>query len=1092
MKIKQLILETKIILKISTALVFGFLLINLPKKLTGQEYNYRFQQISIDDGLSQCTVQCILQDNKGFMWFGTEDGLNRYDGYKFKIYRHDPENPYSISDNSIWAIYEDSYGELWIGTFNGLNRYIRAKDEFVRYQNDPQNPESLSDNIIWTIFEDSFGNLWIGTDKGGLNLFDRATESFTNYTHDKNNDSSLISNSVISILEDNIGNFWVGTFSGLSRFNREQEKFYHYVNEPDNPNSLKNNEIAVIYEDRSGVLWFGTGDGLVSFDRKKNQFIHHPFNIQTKIKISIQTIYEDHSGLLWLGTDVSGLFIFDKQKGSFIHYENNPDDPSSLSSNDVWSIYKDRSDVLWIGTGFGLSKLNLGAKKFNNYQYKPGYQNCLSDNIVWTILVDHLGFLWIGTDTGGLNKYDRKKNKFTVFKNNPNDPNSIGNNCVLSICEDQNGIIWAGTYGGGLNKYNRKNNIFFKYKYDASDSNSPSSDFIQSIFEDDSGILWIGTEHGVLNKFDQVKKKFTRYPLDTLNTDIPGTNEMWTIHEDKTGCLWIGTERSGLVKFNPKSEKFCYYQYKINDSNSVSSNSILSIYEDKFNKLWLGTSSGLNKFDPIEEKFTHYRKKNGLPNELVYGILAESNSVDSLLDNLWISTNKGLSKFNPNTETFRNYDVWDGLQSNEFNSGAYFKSKNGEMFFGGINGLNSFFPKNIKDNLLPPPIIFTDFKLFYKSASIGKKENERSILSKSITETDFIELTHKENIFSIEFSALDFAVTKKNMYKYKMEGLDQDWNFLGTSNVVSFHQLPPGNYLFKVKGSNSDGVWSTHAAELKISIIPPFWQRSWFKVIFYAAIILMVFLGHQLKTRFIRKRNLQLEEWNSKLNDQIAERKKAENKIAASLKEKEILLKEIHHRVKNNLQVISSLLYLQSKDINDTRASALFKESQSRVRSIALVHEWLYQSENLAQIDFFKYIKNIVNHLIRSYSINQANIKLNLKVKNIKLDIDTAISCGLIITELVTNSLKYAFPDDRKGEVIIRFQSFKDMECELIVGDTGIGFPSDFNLKERKSLGLRLVNELVAQLNGTIDIEVQRGTSFKIKFSAKNKSRGTN
>ena len=1199
-----------IVFKNFIVLCFQLFLLNLSTNLNAQEHHYRFQHISINDGLSQSTVQCMLQDSKGFLWFGTDDGLNRYDGYKFEIYRHDPEIPNSLSDNSIWAIFEDSYGELWIGTLNGLNKFDREKNQFIRYQNDPQNLESLSDNIIWSIYEDSSRNLWIGTDNGGLNLFNRQKGSFINYKHDADNEFSLISNSVISILEDKTGNFWVGTFSGLNRFDREQGKFYHYVSDPDNPNSLKNNEIVSIYEDRSGTLWFGTGEGLHSFNRERNQFIRYPFASNLQRKLTIQTIFEDHLGSLWVGTDVGGLFKFNKEKGSFVHYTSNPDDPNSLSNNEVWSIYEDHSDVLWIGTGLGLSKLNLGAKNFVHYQYRYKGQNCLSDNVVWSVVIDQLGYLWIGTDTGGLNKYDRKKNEFTVYKNNPNDPKSIGNNCVLSICEDRRGAIWIGTYGGGLNKFNRANETFFKFKHDPKDSNSLSSNFVQSIYEDDSGVLWIGTEQGVLNKFDRLKKTFTRYPLNKQGSDNSSTNEIWTIHEDRSGYLWIGTERGGLIKFDPKSETISYFQNDVNYSNSVSSNSILSIYEDKFGTFWLGTGGGgLNKFDPIAEKFTHYRKKDGLPNDVVYGILVESNSADCLLGNFWLSTNKGLSKFNPITRTFRNYDVWDGLQSNEFNSGAYFKNKSGEMFFGGINGLTSFFPDNIKDNSFKPPIVFTDFKLFYKSLPIGSSGDGRSILKKSITETECIELTHNENIFSIEFSALNFAVPEKNLYKYKMEGMDRDWNILGTSNVVSFYQLPAGDYKLRVKGSNCDGIWNEDGALLKIKITPPFWKTLWFR--FFAGVIFisLLFAGYKFKTYNIKERNKQLEEINAKLNKQIAdrkraekalreseakvrlviqnmpvmlnafdadgniviwnhecervtgysaneivnnhramellypdrtyrdqmktewanqgddyrsweceigckdgsiktiawsdisgqfsipgweiwgigvdvtERKQAEEQVQKDLKEKVVLLKEIHHRVKNNLQVVSSLLYLQSKNLKNKQALNIIHESQNRVHAMAMVHEKLYQSKSLAKIDFSEYIKDLTRFLYRSYAVDINNIKLTMNIQNVPLDVDSSIPCGLILNELVSNAIKYAFPGEGKGEILVEFLSEQDNNFKLIVKDNGIGLPKDIQLENSKSLGLRLIKNLVDQLEGKMEIETDEGTTFRISFS---------
>ena len=1092
MKIKQLIFEFKIILKISTALVFGFLLIYLPNKLTGQEYNYRFQHISIDDGLSQSTIHCIHQDNKGFMWFGTEDGLNKYDGYNFEGYYHDPDDPNSLSDNWINTIFEDKSGALWIGTNNGLNRFDPKMNKFDRFIRNSLDPESLSDNTIVFIYEDQFGKLWIGTGSG-LDVFDAKNEKFEHYKHEAEDRLSLSSDWVFSICEDKNGNLWIGTYSGLNLFDRESRQFFRYVNNLLKIDPSASNVIYSIFEDHRGTMWIGTECGLFIFDREKKSFIECAAQYDLPDNLYVRTINEDFLGSLWVGSDNNGLFQFDRQNKKFKSFKNNIFKLSGTRFKSINSIFEDHSFVMWVGTEIGIHKFNKNTKKFVNFINQPSNYNTLSDFFVWSIIEDHLGFLWIGTEAGGLNRYDRKHDEFKILKNEPENTKSLSDNCVLTLCEDHLGAIWAGTYEGGINVFNRENETFTIFRNVPDDSTSISSDAIMALYEDRSGNIWAGTDDGNICKFDRQKKNFQNYNVSSVDTNYSGFNEIRAIMEDHTGIIWIGGENLGLVKFDPIYEVHFYYKNNMPDSNSLSHNSVMCIHEDSTGTLWIGTSGGgLNKFDPINEKFTHYRRKDGLPNETIYGILEENPAPGEKVGNLWLSTNRGLSRFNPKTESFSNYDKEDGLQSNEFNANACFKSKSGEMFFGGIHGYNSFYAKDINLNQFKPVVVFTDFKLFNKSVPIGKNEDGRAILNKNISDTKEIKLKHFENYFEIEFAALHYGTPGKKQYIYNMEGLDEKWHHLGTRNFVSFSNVSPENYTFRVKGTNSDGIWNPDAVSLRIKIIPPFWQSSWFKAIFYATIILVVLLGYQVKTRFIRKRNLQLEEWNSKLNDQIAERKKAENKIAASLKEKEILLKEIHHRVKNNLQVISSLLYLQSKDINDTRASALFKESQSRVRSIALVHEWLYQSENLAQIDFSKYIKDLANHLMRAYSANLANIKLNLKVNNFVLNIDTAISCGLIITELITNSLKYAFPNDGKGEIIIRFQSFKDMGCELIVGDTGIGLPPNFNLKERKSLGLRLVNELVAQLNGSIDIEVQRGTLFKIKFSSKNKLRGTN
>jgi len=1093
MKIKQNTLEFKIILKISTTLVLGFLLMSLPNKLTGQELNYRFQYISTDDGLSQSTINCILQDNKGFMWIGTEDGLNKYDGYNFEFYYHDPDNPNSLSDNWITAIFEDKSGLIWIGTRNGLNRFDRKQNKFDRFKRISSEPASLSDNSVTAIYEDRFGKLWIGTEDGGLNVFNKKTKRFEHYKDEKKDNFNLSDDWVFSIYEDKKGNLWIGTNSGLNLFGGDYDHFIRFENDVSTIDSIESNIICSIFEDYKGTLWIGTEGGLFIFDREKMEFIACAAQYNLPENLFVRTIKEDSYGNVWVGSDNKGLFRYDRKNKKFKSFKSNFFHLSGTRFKSISSIYEDQSHVIWVGTEIGINKFNKNTKKFVNFVNEPSNYNTLSDFFVWSIIEDHLGYLWIGTDAGGVNRYDRKQAKFTIFKNEPEKPKILSDNCILSLCEDHLGAIWLGTYEGGLNVFNRENETFTFFPDDPDDSTSVGSGGIMALYEDRSGNMWAGTGEGIVSKFDREKKNFRNYQFSSVDTNYSGFTEIRAIIEDHNGTFWIGGENLGLVKFDPIYDVCFYYRNNVpNPLNSLSHNLVMCIHEDSTGILWIGTGGGgLNKFDPLNEKFTHYREEDGLPNETIYGILEEEPAPGEKVGNFWLSTNRGLSRFDPQNESFSNYDKEDGLQSNEFNANAFLKSKSGEMFFGGIHGFNSFYAKDINATQYKSPVVFTDFKLFNNSVPVGKNKDGRVILPENISDTKEIKLKHFENYFEIEFAALHYSASGKKQYRYNMEGLGEEWQHLGTRNFVAFNNVSPGNYIFNVKGTNNDGIWSPDVVSLKIKIIAPFWQKFWFKLLLYITIVLILFLGYEIKTRIMRTKNLQLEEWNLKLNDQIVERKKAEDKIAASLKEKEILLKEIHHRVKNNLQVISSLLYLQSKDFEDARASALFKESQSRVRSIALVHESLYQSENLAQIDFSKYINDLVNHLMRAYSANMANIRLDMKVNNIELDVDTAISCGLIITELVTNSLKYAFPGDKKGEIIIRFLSNKDKECELIVGDTGIGFLPGFNLNESKSLGLRLVNELVAQLNGSIDVDVQQGTSFKMKFAKKNKSKGT-
>ena len=855
-------------------IIFLILVLNL----YSNDYKIKFQHITIKDGLSQSSVFSIFQDKEGFIWIGTEDGLNKYDGYKFKIYRNEPNNPGSLSYSYIKVVYEDNLGNLWIGTYGGgLDRFDKDKEIFIHYKNS-MNLNSLSSNYVTSICEDKNGDLWIGTENG-LNRYNREKNIFIHYYHEFRNPKSLSSNYITCVYSDKKGTLWVGTDKGLNKFNEKENSFISYKNNPKNPNSLSDNFVTCIFEDRRGVLWIGTRGGLNKFNRKKETFEHYRYDPKNQNSLSndfVRVIFEDSSGRLWVGTDY-GLNIFDRKNKIFRRIMHDPSNPDSLSNNEIYSIFEDRTKVLWIGTHIGINKYNQERKPFVHYYSNPYNPNSLSNNYVRTIFEDSKGILWIGT-YGGLNKFDRKNNIFKHFKYEPNNPNSISNNRVMAVIEDSSGDLWVGT-SNGLDKFDKEDEKFIHYRAEPGNPNSLSNNSIRVIYEDRDRNLWIGTEDG-LNRFDRKKNKFYQYKNESENPYSLSNNFIYSICEDSYGFLWIGT-LYGLNRLDKKTNKFKRYFHERDNPNSLSNSEVLSIYEDSRGILWIGTVGGLNKFDREKETFKYYTVKDGLPNDLIYDILEDKEG------NLWLSTNKGLSRFNPIKEKFRNYDVKDGLQSNEFSKGACFKSRRGEMFFGGVNGFNSFFPEEIKDNPYIPQIVITGFKIFNKEVPIGKEINGRVILKKSITQAKEITFSYNQRFFSFEFAALHFASPEKNQYAYKLEGFDKEWNYVGNRNFATYTNLSPGEYIFKVKASNCDGVWNEEGTYLKIKVLPPFWMTWWFRGIIIGLILLLIILTIQIRTYTVRKRAKELEEiverrtldlklLNEKLKKEIAERKKAE------------------------------------------------------------------------------------------------------------------------------------------------------------------------------------------------------------------------
>jgi PAS domain S-box-containing protein len=842
----------------------------------------RFERISVGNGLSQSTVRCIIRDKRGLMWFGTEDGLNRYDGYEFVIYRPITGNPTSLSDEGIHCIYEDRQGRLWIGTRQGLNRFNRDNETFTRYQkNTDTTADGLTGNQVLAICQDPEGNLWIGTGDGGLNKFAPHDNRFYSYQHDITGPAGLAGNHIGTLYVDRSGVLWIGTRdAGLDRYDAENDVFVHYQNHPGNPNSLSGNTVTAIGEDREGNLWVGTDSGLNKLDRKNHTFTRYnhdprsppdPGHIGSDL---VCCIYLTHAGELLIGTE-GGLDKYNPEDGTFTHYCRDPDDPRSLSNDIVISIYEDPSHILWIGTeGGGFNKFVPHMNKFTHYHENPHKpQGHLRGKFVYSFCEDSRGVVWIGTDKG-LNRFDPRTptRSFTCSRHNPDDPHSLSNNFVFSIYEDRSGVLWVGTWGGGLNKFNRQTGQFTSYLSNPDNPLSLSNNIVLVIYEDRQGVSWIGTRGGGLNKFDREKDAFIHYRHREENPKSLSSDNINAIYEDRSGAFWIGT-RQGLNKFDRVTGNCIRYTADIPGAGGLNNNAVTVIYESSSGVLWIGTEGGgLNRLHPHTNRFSYYTVQDGLPNDIIYGILEDDRG------NLWISTNQGIAKFNPRDRTCRSYQVKDGLQSTEFNRGAYAKSRSGEMFFGGINGFNRFHPDHVKDNPFIPPIIFTDFKILNRSVA----PVPGSPPAKSISEAEAITLTHEDQVFSFEFAALDYSYPPANRYAYKMEGIEEKWVYSGTRRFASYSTLAPGTYTFRVKGSNSDGTWNEAGTSMRIVIIPPFYKTWWFRAIIVVGILFLVLGIYKYRIHTIRKRTKELEAVNIKLQQNIRERKEAEEQVQKS------------------------------------------------------------------------------------------------------------------------------------------------------------------------------------------------------------------
>jgi len=814
--------------------ILAWILLSVLAQITeAQTQNIRFNHLTPNDGLSHGWVHAIIQDKYGFIWIGTDDGLNRYDGYNFRVYKNNIRDQYSLSSSCVIAMIEDINGNLWVGTRQGLNYYDRKKDRFIRHHKSSQGE-------ILSVAEDRDGNIWIGTT---LNIIRMDLKNDSVYSYAPNivsqNRVTRSAGGHRAIMIDGRNHVWITASYGLLLYNKESDSFINYYHNNEDPQSIGSNDLYSIMEDKFGRLWLGSSEGLDLFSNafeypQKGIFMHYRNITNDHKSISngtILTLLEDNKHNLWIGTENGGLDLLDLNgykigTNNFIHFKKDPNRASSLSDNSIYSLFQDNQGSIWIGTfGSGINIVNPITEKFIHIISEPGVKNSLGNNSVNAFFEEN-DFLWIGT-SGGLDRYNKRDDTFKHYVHDPLNKKSIGSDAVWYVGKDKQGNLWIGTWGGGLNRFDYKTETFEQYYNDPGDTTSIGSSNVFSVFEDSKGNLWVGTMGGGLNLFDIKKKIFTRYLV--TNSEI-NSNYIQAIVEAKNGDLWF-CNSSAITQFDTKTKKFDIYMHSEDDSTSLSSNKVVSIFRDSKENLWIGTDAGLNLFQESTRNFTCYRTENGLPDNSVNSIQEDNKG------NLWIGTNKGLSKFInavnlPVKPEFKNYSYGDGLQSNAFGRRSSFKGADGMLYFGGTNGFNMFNPDKITDNTYIPPIVISDFQIFNKHELLGDIG-----LKKDIGNIEDLVLSYKQSVFSFDFAALSYISSSKNQYAYKLEGFEENWNYIGTKRTVTYTNLDPGRYILRVKGSNNDNVWNEEGISVPIIITPPFWGTLWFRLILLAAFL---------------------------------------------------------------------------------------------------------------------------------------------------------------------------------------------------------------------------------------------------------------
>jgi len=1045
--------------------------------LVAQQNILTFKQLTINDGLSQNSVNCIHQDKTGFMWFGTQDGLNRYDGYNFIQYRNERNNPNSISNNYIWDLYEDDDNILWLATFGGgLNSFNLLTEEIKIYKPIPNDSTSFPSNRLFSIIEYPKGILWIGSNEG-LIKFNKSTGYSEIFLSEKTEENTLKDNYIGIVSKDEQNNLWLRTNLGLTRFNTTTNTAEYFKQSPFS-NTINLGDIYDIKNSENKIL-VACSAGLIEIDpvQKTDRLLLSATTIKTGNRTPIfQKILLLGNQRFVIGTNV-GLIIFNSKTKQHYIYQNEANDIKSLSHNNVLSLLKSKDEIIWIGTRNGLNKIETENPDFIHIRHITG-ENGLSSKNVNSFMEENDSLLWVGT-TNGLNLYNKNNNAFKVFKKNERNNNALSTNYMLCLFKDSKGNKWVGTRGNGFFKINGSSKTGFEFKHIQPKNKKASTISIHFITEDKDGFLWLGTGGQGLWKYNPIENSVKKY---TTAKDGSGPNHpyIFTILQDSFDNFWLGTPTGGLNAFNPKTEKFLYFQNNPGNQNSLSNDIILSLYEDNQHQLWISTNSGLNKLIPKLEKnmfdilkkekqknndslFINFGQEQGFPNEVLYGILEDENQ------NLWISTNKGLVSFNiQNEKVTKTFDVSHGLQNNEFNQNAYYEATNEQFYFGGVNGFTIFSPENIKGNPYIPPIALTKLSILNETLKVGEKaSNTNFILSKSLHNLDEISLSWKDDVITFDFAALSYISSEKNQYSYKLEGFNDNWILSKNTHTTTYTNLDPGDYIFKVRASNSSNVWNQKGTSLKINISSPPWLR-WYAYLFYflaLSSVLYVLFRYRIN-QATRKIKVQAQIEKARIEEREAFRKRsaqdfhdeAGNKITRIS-----LITELAKRnSKGNKEVLS---YLDKIEEN-------IQELNSGMRDFI----WALDPSNDNLYETLFRFSDFAGKFCEYGEIQFKMNPLPNSLKSINFDMSKRRHLLFILKEALNNTLKYAEATLVELNVTSNATTFT-----VSLKDDGIGFNSD---KISKGSGLKNIKERAESIdaNYTLLSEKNKGTELILAF----------
>lgn len=995
-----------------------------------------FTHISLEDGLSQSTVFSIGQDNVGYLWFGTEDGLNKFDGYTFTVYRHDESNPHSLTDNWVRVIFFDRDHRAWIGTDSGLNRYDPYGDRFFRYLDRDSSVDIGELGGVSSIEQDPSGDMWVGTFRGGLVRLDPDTEEVLWLRTGNESPQALRDNRVRCLAHDGANRLWVGTKDGVTTVDTDTLAVTHI---PANAETgLSHREVRTMLVDWRGRLWAGTTSGLNLWDDASQRFIatrRSPEDPHGLRDDWINFIAKDRDGYLWIGTRNGGLHHFDVAHGTFEVFSHEPSIPDSIASNNVLSFFEDTSGVCWVGTYLaGISKFNRRGDKFRLYRWSPRPLPTLIDNTVRAIHEDHAGNFWIGT-LNGLTKLNAEKEPEAHYRFQPSDPDGLRESQVLSIGEDRTGRIWLGTYGSGIDLLDPGTSHFTHLTHVESDARSLSDDFVQVIRRDEEGRMWVGTRKG-LNLFIEATQQFEIFRFPDARDPNRFNDSILTMMVDSKERYWLGTYGGGLVEFNPHTHTHRRIGSQPGQPHSLNDDHVTALLRDAHDRFWLGTWQGLSLMDEATRHCTHFNHTERGNLGVVHAIL------EGAPGQLWLSTNQGLVQFRllkDGSVATQVFDRADGVQGNEFNIQSACRSSTGELFFGGTQGMNSFFPDHIHRSEFIPPIVLTTFRVFDRDLPIPLHSGN----------PEEVTLTHADNFISFEFAALDYTYPSKNIYKYKLEGFDKDWNDCGARRYASYTNLDGGRYTFRVQGANHDGVWNQEGLSLPIHIIPPLWQRPWF----IAACVVLIGCIVFWRQWDLRQRNVLLDR-------RVKERTTDLRRINRELVETQNQLVRTAHQA-GMAEIASQVLHNIGNAVNGVMISAdLIRDQLAKSQAGPLLRRFVEHMERHSDR------LNLPNQ--RTTEITQSLVKisqyLDQERRGIADESDQIQARITHIKEIITTQQEFA----------MRGSMWEVLDIRSLVEDV-----MKLQAHDIAKAGITLV----AELDGSIPVRVQKSSFLQVMMN---------